>query len=228
MKVLTSIVELFFPTICYCCDSQLTEGEKHICLNCRFDLPTTNFTKLEGNIVEQAFYGRIPIVAATALFYFYKEGKIQKLIHQLKYRGEQNVGVFTGKWLGQELKDSARFNTIDCVIPVPLHKKKLKKRGYNQVEKFGKTLATILNVDYIDNVLVKVTATKTQTHKIRFDRWKNVSELFTIQNSQLIANKHILLIDDVITTGATLEACYKALNKANNINISIASIAYTK
>lgn len=228
MKVLNAIIELFYPTICYCCDNQLTEGEKHICVHCRFDLPTTNITDIQGNIVEQAFYGRIPIVAATSLFYFYKDGKIQKLIHQLKYRGEQNVGVFAGQWLGEEMINSERFTTVDCIIPVPLHKKKLKKRGYNQVEKFGKTLATKLNVSYIDNVLIKVSATKTQTHKMRFDRWKNVRELFTLQNQHLIHNKHILLIDDVITTGATLEACYKALNKAKGIQISIASIAYTK
>ncbi len=228
MNFLKDIIHIFFPEICLTCDIHLVTNEKIICLKCRHDLPLTHFSIEKNNLVEKTFYGRIPVKSATTLFYFFKKGKVQQLIHQLKYNNQQQVGIFIGNWLGDEIIESERFENIDCIIPVPLHKKKLKKRGYNQVTTFGKCLAKKLNIPFYENILTRISSTKTQTKKLRFDRWKNVHELFYVQNNSILENKHILLIDDIITTGATLEACYSALKKTKYLKVSIACMAYTK
>lgn len=228
MKILKDIFTIFFPEVCLSCNEYLATNESVICLNCRHDLPLTNFSFEENNLIEKSFYGRIPLENATSLFYFFKKGNVQRLIHELKYNKQQQVGTFIGNWLGEQLVESNRFSTIDCIIPVPLHPKKLKKRGYNQVTTFGESLAKKLAIPFYSTILIRVSSTNTQTKKLRFDRWKNVQELFHVQNNFTLENKHILLIDDVITTGATLEACYDALNKTKNLKISIACMAYTK
>tara|TARA_R110001583_G_scaffold37702_2_gene122419 strand:+ start:1281 stop:1967 length:687 start_codon:yes stop_codon:yes gene_type:complete len=228
MNFIKEIFNIFYPEICLCCKDQLTTNEKIVCIKCRHELPTTNFTGEKNNLIEKIFYGRVRIKEATSLFYFLKKGTIQQLIYELKYNNQQQVGNFIGAWLAEEILASKRFKTIDCIIPVPLHKKKLKKRGYNQVTIFGKILAKKLNIPFYENVLIKTTATKTQTKKLRLDRWKNAEHQFKIQNVEVIENKHILVIDDIITTGATLEACILSLNTAQNSTISIATMAYTK
>lgn len=225
---LHSIFNLFYPELCSICKSQLVKGEKAICISCISDLPITNFCNLTNNTVETSFYGRIPIEEATALFYFFKKGSIQELIHNLKYRNQQQVGTVLGEWLGDDLLQSNRFKNLDFIVPVPLHQKKMKKRGYNQVTTFGQSLSKKLNVPYNDTILKRITSTKTQTKRLRFDRWKNVQELFVVEQPEFVENKHILLIDDIITTGATLEACCKAFENSKNIKISIACMAYTK
>lgn len=222
------LFNLFFPEVCLCCHKHLVNNETTVCLNCRHDLPLTNFSFEENNLVEKSFYGRIPIENATALFYFLKKGNVQQLIHELKYNKQQKVGNFIGNWLGYEMLNSNRFNNIDYIIPVPLHRKKLRSRGYNQVTTFGESLAKILNINYNKKILTKISSTKTQTKKLRLDRWKNVQELFVVKNSNNLKNKHILLIDDIITTGATLEACCNAFNNIDGLKISIACMAYTK
>ncbi len=222
------IINLFFPEVCLCCKEPLTTQEFVVCIACRHELPLTHFSIEKENLVKKSFYGRIPIENATALFYFRKKGKVQQLIHELKYNNQQNVGIFIGNWLGDELVNSRLYSTVNAIIPVPLHQKKLKKRGYNQLTKFGKQLSSKLNIPYIDNVLLKVSSTKTQTKKLRLERWKNVQELFVIQNASKLEGKHILLIDDIITTGATLEACCNALLNIKDVKISIACMAYTK
>jgi ComF family protein len=228
MNFLKDIYALFYPEVCLCCFNNLTSNESVICVTCRHDLPLTNFSNQKNNAIETSFYGRIPVENATALFYFFKKGKIQHLIHALKYKKQQQVGTLLGNWLGEEIINSNQFSTIDCIVPVPLHPKKLKSRGYNQVATFGKSLAEKLNKPYIDTVLKRGQFTNTQTKKLRLDRWKNVSDIFFVENNNTLQNKHILLIDDIITTGATLEACYKAFENTKNIKISIASMAYTK
>lgn len=228
MKLLKNIFNLFYPDICLCCENHLTENEHTVCLKCRFDFSVTNFTSEKDNAVEKVFYGRIPIEKATALFYFLNKGKIQTLIHQLKYKGQQQVGTFAGNWLAEDILQSNEFKDVDVIVPVPLHKNKLKSRGYNQVTTFGKALSKKLNIPYVENALVRTSFTRTQTKKIRIERWKNVQEIFSNANPELLNHKHILLIDDIITTGATLEACYSELKKSENIKISIACIAYTK
>jgi len=181
MNFLKDIFNIFFPEICLCCNNHLATNETTICITCRHDLPFTNFSFEKDNLVEKSFYGRIPIENATALFYFIKKGKIQQLIHQLKYNKQQQVGNFIGNWLGAEMAESNRFKNIDYIIPVPLHRKKLRTRGYNQVTTFGESLSKKLNIAYNSTILVKISSTKTQTKKLRFDRWKNVQELFVVK-----------------------------------------------
>jgi ComF family protein len=223
--MLKSVLDLFFPKVCYACQFQLSDNEAYICTNCRHNLPVTNYHLDNDDFVLKTFYGRAKIEHATALLRFEKKGITQQLIHNLKYKGHEDIGMFLGKWLGEELKDIQAYQTIDTVIPVPLHKKKLRKRGYNQVAKFGQEIAKQLNTSYCDDVLVKITNTKSQVSKNRFSRWISNDELFIIQNKEKINNKHILLVDDIITSGATMEACISVLNKAHNVKISIAAMA---
>ena len=223
--MIISIVNLFFPKVCYACFNLLSDNQDTICINCRHDLPITNFHFDDNDAVKKVFYGRAKVKNGTALFRFEKKGLVQQLIHGLKYRGYEHIGVFLGNWLGGELKTLKQYNDIDAVIPVPLHKNKLKKRGYNQVTKFGQQIAKALNTTFKDHILIKVTNVKSQVNKKRFARWNNSDELFTLQKASLIEDKHILLVDDLITTGATLEACITILNKAKNVKISIATMA---
>lgn len=223
--MLKSLLHLFFPKVCNACFSLLSDNETYVCTKCRHNLPTTNFHINNDDFVSEIFYGRAKIEKSTALLRFEKKGIVQRLLHQLKYKNQENIGDFLGEWLGGELKAIKEYNSIDIVIPVPLHKKKIRSRGYNQTAKFGQQLAKALNADYIDDVLIKVTNTSSQVSKKRFARWNNNNELFKINNAEKITNMHILLVDDIITTGATLEACIIELNKADNLKISIAAMA---
>ena len=222
---LKSVINLFFPKVCYACSNYLSDNEETICINCRHDLPVTDIHFNNDDTVKKVLRGRAKIELATALFRFEKKGPVQQLIHGLKYRGYEHIGVLLGDWLGGELRDVETYKTIDMVIPVPMHKKKLKKRGYNQVAKFGQQIAMALKVDYVDDVLLKISNTTSQTTKKRIARWNNNEELFAVKNLSKIENKHILLVDDIITTGATLEACCNVLEQAKNVKISIATMA---
>lgn len=223
--MLKPVVDLLFPKVCYACHNLLSDNEDTVCIDCRHDLPVTNFHFDDSDNVKKVLYGRAKIENGTALFRFEKNGNVQRLIHNLKYKEQEQIGFILGNWLGGELKTLDTYKSIDAVIPVPLHINKLKKRGYNQVAKFGQQIARALEVDYLDDVLVKITNSKSQTTKGRFARWMNSDELFALKNMDAIENKHILLVDDLITTGATFEACINVLNQAKNIKISIATMA---
>ena len=227
MQFFKDIYHLFFPKICVCCKEQLMQNELTLCLQCRFELPVTEFIDEVDNSVEKSFFGRLPIVFGTSLFYYKTKGISQQLIYQLKYKGQQDIGVLLGNWMGAELKVCKRFSKIDVIVPVPLHENKLRKRGYNQLTTFGVRLSEILNVPFVDTILIRKSITDTQTLKHRFERWKNVQEIFYVNSPTFFENKHVLLIDDVITTGATLEACANQILKSNNVKISIATMAYT-
>jgi len=203
----------------------LGDNEEFVCTGCRHDLPVTNFHFENPDQVKKVFYGRVELENATSLLRFQKKGKVQRLLHNLKYKGYQEVGEFLGAWLGEELKTIDLYKDIDVVIPVPLHKRKLKKRGYNQVSIFAKELAKSLRAECIESVLIKISDTKSQVNKSRLARWTASNEIFSIQNLGQIHNKHILLVDDIITTGATIEACSNQLLKAKNVKISVASMA---
>ena len=220
-----SVVNIFFPKVCYACLGTLNDNEDAICVDCRHDLPVTNFHLDDSDAVKKVLYGRCKIEHGTALFRFEKKSLVQQLIHGLKYRGYQNIGFVLGNWLGGELQELEAYRDVDVVIPVPLHKKKLRSRGFNQVEKFGQQIAEALNAEYLDQVLVKISNNKSQTTKGRIARLINSDELFALEHDELIENKHILIVDDLITTGATLEACILILNQAKNIKISIATMA---
>ncbi len=225
--MIQDLINLFYPNICQICDTELFKNQNVICTNCVNELPITNFHLDNENSVKKVFYGRVPIENATSLLIFRKKGSVQKLIHSLKYRGHQEIGAYLGKWLGEELAATESYSNIDLVIPVPLHKKKLRARGFNQVEEFGKHISAALNIPYVDDVLLKKSFSSTQTLKTRLARWGNIEESFILINSDKIKNKHILLVDDLITTGATLEACSDVLLQAENTKISIATMAFT-
>ena len=228
MYLLRDLFYLFYPKTCVCCDEQLVKNEFEICLKCRFELPITNFTDEINNKIEQTFYGRFKLEFATALIYYSTKGISQKLIYQLKYKNKQNVGKLLGKWLGDELLNCTRLQSVDYIVPVPLHPKKFRSRGYNQLTTFSKSISEILGVPYIDNVLIKKSVNETQTLMHRFERWKNVNEIFYLNDADVFKDKHVLLIDDLITTGATLEACAIKLLETKSIKISIATMAYTE
>ncbi len=227
MNFFKNLIYLFFPDTCLVCEEVLNNSENNLCINCLHDLPLSYYTNMPDNEVEQSFLGRVSISSATALLLYNKKSKVQKLIYQLKYKNQQQIGFFLGNWLGAEMVLSNRFKNIDYVIPVPLHQKKLKSRGYNQVEKFGKSIAEKLQAEYVNNILLKITSTSSQTKKHRYERFKNVNEIFYLTDLFYFKNKHVLLIDDIITTGATLEACCLELLKTLDIKISIATMAYT-
>lgn len=228
MKILKSVFRLFYPELCANCENQLTENESLVCLFCRHDLPLTNFTDYSENKITKAFYGRVAIEKANTLLFYRKEGIAKKLIHELKYKGNEEIGNFFGNWLGEILKENNEFSTIDFIIPVPLHPKKLRQRGYNQVTKFGERVSHHLKKPFVENVLLRTSTSKTQTFKARFERFNNNDTKFEVKEATLLKNKHVLLIDDVITTGATLEACAKELQKIEGVKISILTMAYTE
>ena len=221
------LINLFYPNICQICDVELRKNQRILCTGCLNELPITNFHLDNDNPVKKVFHGRVPIENATSLLVFKKKGSVQKLIHRLKYRGHQEIGSYLGAWTGAELVKVNSFKEIDLVIGVPLHKKKLRARGFNQVELFGKEIAAALNIPYMDDILLKTSFSSTQTLKTRLARWGNIEESFVLFNSEKIKNKHILLVDDLITTGATLEACADVLLEVENVKISIATMAFT-
>ena len=228
MNLLLDVLHLFFPNICITCDAKLLQSEKIICTLCRHDLPIICYKSYKDNKITKAFYGRIPIEKAMAFLFYRKDGKTKQLIHALKYKGNQKVGAFIGDWFGYLLKKSNEFKDIDCIIPVPLHPKKFRKRGYNQLTTFGFRLSEHLEKPYVENILIRTSASKTQTFKQRFERFSNNATKFNVTNLSSLKNKHVLLIDDVITTGATLEACCNELLTAENVKISIVTMAYTE
>ncbi len=222
------MLNLFFPKLCRGCQSELLGNDNEICVECRHQLPLASFHKTESDEMLKLFYGRVPVENATALFYFRKNGLTQKFVHALKYRGAEKLGYIFGAWLGKELCESSVYKDVDAVIPVPLHKKKLRQRGYNQVEGFGKEIALALQVPYLDDVLIKITPTKSQVFKEKISRIFSQEEVFIAHNLEKINGKHVLLVDDIITSGATLEACSSKLLKARDIKLSFATIAITK
>ena len=228
MKLLKDFFYLFYPNICANCKEQLLQNEKVICTFCRHDLPLTNFKSYTRNKVSSIFSGRITIEKAYALLFFRKQGITKNLIHDLKYKGNESVGVFFGNWIGEIVVKNKEFSTVDFIVPVPIHAKKKKIRGYNQVTKFGECLSMHLKVPLNEDILIRQSATKTQTLKSRFERFNDLESKFSARNTSIFKEKHILIIDDIITTGATLEACAKELLKTPGIKISILTMAYTE
>jgi ComF family protein len=225
--MLSAVINLFFPKTCHACDAILIDNETDICVRCRHELPLTNYHFERPETVKKIFYGRVDLEAATALFYFHKSGRVQHLLHHLKYKGKEEIGRVFGNWLGAEILESPYFESIDIVIPVPIHSKKLKQRGYNQVALFAQQIAKILNASYVDDVLLKSINTKTQVFQSREARFQSVADSFYTQNLNTIDTQHVLLVDDIITTGATVEACALVLNPENKIRLSVATIAIT-
>jgi len=226
MNLFNDFISLFFPKTCYVCGMSLYGNEEIICLKCLAHIPETNYHLEKNNQVLQVFTGRIKLENAAAFCYYKKDGSIQKLIHQMKYHGYANIGTFLGKLYGSRLIENPAYKNIDSIIPIPLHRKKQKKRGFNQAEKFADGLAESMHILVNKNIVSRVKASSTQTKKGRYDRWENVQEIFQIKNPDLHEGKHFLLVDDVITTGATMEACLQALQVIPDVKLSVAAIAF--
>lgn len=221
----SDLLNLFYPRLCSCCSKQLDKNENVVCTSCLHQLPVTENYMEEENTTSKIFYGRVKIENASSLLLFEKKGLVQSLIHELKYKGQEEIGKFLGSWMGELLSSRDEYKGITAIVPVPLHKNKLRKRGYNQVEKFGQELALCLNAHYVDDVLVKITKSNSQTRKRRLSRWGKIEESFKINKKTKLKDAHILLVDDLVTTGATLEACIKKLQEIEGIKISIATMA---
>lgn len=218
-------LSLIYPRICVCCGNTLWQHEEIICNLCKYHLPKTHFHLEDENPVSKLFWGRAPVYSGAACFYFNKGSKVQQLIHHLKYKGRKDIGVSLGIEYGYQLKKSPFFSPVNRIIPVPLHKQKFMKRGYNQSEQFAIGLCQSMNVMLDNRKLIRIKATGTQTKKSRYNRWENVSQVFAITYPEQLENMHVLLVDDVITTGATLESCISVLSDIHGIKISVAVIA---
>ncbi|GAA4330935.1 ComF family protein [Mucilaginibacter gynuensis] len=225
---LADFISLIFPELCAACNGSLVGGEDILCIDCRYNLPYTNFHQHTDNILARQFWGKINIEGAYALLHFAKGGKVQNMVHRFKYDGVQQIGVLLGSIAGEQLTQASAYNSIDHIIPVPLHKSKLRKRGFNQSACFADGLASKLTATVVIDNLVRIKATETQTKKSRFSRFENMQEVFAVQNPEQLAGKHVLLVDDIVTTGSTLEACGLELLKIPGLKLSVAAIAYAE
>jgi len=220
-------LHLFFPHNCIGCGTDVLNNEDFLCAQCFTQLPETNFLSKPGNPVERIFYGRLPVEHAGSAFYFNKDSLLQNLIIQFKYRSNQTAAIYLGKILGNLLCGATRFNNIDIIVPLPLNKKKEFKRGYNQASLLATGVAQILNKPLVEHAVERIQFTETQTHKNRITRWQTMEGVFKVADESLLKNKHILLIDDIVTTGATLESCGAAILEVENTKLSICTLAYT-
>ncbi|MBQ6305282.1 MAG: ComF family protein [Bacteroidales bacterium] len=222
---LHSILNLFYPRVCAACGESLLKDEETVCLKCRYLLPKTGYELNPDNPLAQTFYGRVKFHAVTACFFFAKSGKVQHLIHELKYKGNKEAGVFLGQQLGETIKDAPLFQGIDYLIPVPLHPKREKQRGYNQSLMIAKGINEVTGIPIGDKYLIRAVNTATQTKKSAEERYKNVKDIFEVRFPEELEGKHVLLIDDVLTTGATLESCAHQLENISGIVVSAATAA---
>jgi ComF family protein len=219
------IVNLFYPRLCVLCNGNLLIAEKHICTACELDLPLTNFHLEKDNLLEKIFWGRTQLNRGFAFVYFKKGGSVQRMLHQLKYKGNTELAEHIGLLYGTQLQETIAKEKIEVVMAIPLHKSKLRKRGYNQSELFANGLAEALQIENHSGCIIRNKATETQTKKTRFDRWQNVESIFSVKDVEQLKYKHILLVDDVITTGSTIEACANELLQIEGCKVSVASIA---
>ncbi len=222
--MLTDFLNLIFPASCLACRKTLLKNEEHICTHCRYDLPRTNYHLLENQEVKQRFIGRVKLDFASSYLFFRKGGGVQAMLHALKYNGNEEIGKILGNWYGEELKKANHH--WDMILPVPLHPSKLLKRGYNQTDSFAEGLAGSLETKWERNNLIRLKATVSQTKKSnRVERWQNVDSIFGIKEPQKLKGQKILLVDDILTTGATLEACSQTILETACQSVSIATIA---
>ena len=219
------LLQLFYPRLCILCEKQLTEDEQYVCLHCFCDLPRTNYHKRLHNPTVKLFAGTLLLNKVITFLLFEKDGKVQRLIHAIKYMNNKQLAKYLGRIAAIEMQTDGLFKGIDLLIPVPLHPKKQRKRGYNQAEWIAKGIETICQCPIENDVLFREIDTDSQTRKTIYERHRNVEEIFSLKNADSLKDKHVLLIDDVITTGATLNACIKTLSSIPDIRISIFSLS---
>lgn len=223
--IFEDFIALFYPRVCVACHTSLIKGEEVLCTSCLVELPKTSYSRYDENPVRQRLMGRLPLQFASAFLKFRKGGLVQNLLHELKYNNRPEIGVRMGHLYGVELLQSGLGSEFDVIIPVPLHASRMRKRGYNQSAKFAEGLSEALNVCWEESISLRTNATNTQTRKGRADRWSNVKDAFSIGDTEKVIGKRILLVDDVITTGATIEACGQHLVDAGCSSLGVACIA---
>ncbi len=226
MALINDFMSLIYPRHCEACSISLLKHEQFICNLCQINLPKSNYHHQLNHELSFVFAGRIPFENALSFYVFEKSGRVQKLLHAIKYQNQKELAQFIGELYAKDLIENNSLKTVDVILPIPLHAKKLKQRGYNQSEWFAKGIAQQLNISLNASALQKVNATNTQTNKKKFERWQNVEGVFKLQIPEVLKNKHVLIVDDVITTGATIEAAWQALKNIEGIRVSILSIAF--
>lgn len=224
--MIDDFISLFFPRFCLGCNGTLLKGEKQVCIHCYTNAENTDSHLDKENFIKQKFYGKVDVSLALAYFVFLKGGIVQHLLHNLKYENQPELGLELGMRYASELLNYSEEWPFELIVPVPLHRSKLKLRGYNQSEEFANGLACTLNIP-VNNALKRIKATTTQTSKSKLERWKNVDQIFEVIDKEVVG-KHILLVDDVITTGSTLESCIQTLNAAGASEVSVMAIAAAK
>ncbi|MDR3365822.1 MAG: ComF family protein [Prevotellaceae bacterium] len=229
-SLFSDFVNLIYPNSCEVCGTLLSLRERVMCISCRYKLPRTGYWLQKGNPVEQIFWGRAPVANACALFFMGKGSPYRKLLHRLKYSNKPHIGVALGQLLGNELAKVDAYGDVDFIIPIPLHIKRERKRGYNQSEKIADGIAQSTGKPVRTDLVFRQLYNETQTKKTREERWSNVSGIFAVRPkaAELLAGKHVLLVDDVLTTGSTIEACITALLSAASCRISVATAAMAK
>jgi ComF family protein len=225
--LLTDFLHLFFPHVCSGCGSDIINDNHQLCIRCLSHLPKTHFFEKAGNPVEEKFYGRLPVRQAGSAFYFTKKSLIENIVYEFKYKGNKEIGKYMGQMLGQLLAESKRFEDVDIIIPLPLNVRRLKKRGYNQSMVLAEGIQSVWNKPVNDKAVIRNINTETQTLSGRIARLENMQNVFAVAEPETIQNKHVLLIDDVVTTGASLEACAVEILKTPGTTLSIATLAYT-
>lgn len=225
--IIDSLLHLFFPHTCAGCGTDILHRDQLICLHCIDRLPQTGFHRYADNPVEKIFRGRLPVACATSLLYFTKSSVLQHLVHQFKYNGKMEIGRFIGQRMGETLREASRFGMVDALVPLPLHAARERKRGYNQSGILCEGMAEVMQLPVLKNIITRKSATETQTRKRRTERWSNISGRFELLKPEAIKGRHILLVDDVITTGATLEACGQEIITAGEAQLSIFTMAYS-
>ncbi|PQJ21760.1 ComF family protein [Tenacibaculum sp. SG-28] len=228
MALFRDLLDLFFPRLCVNCYTPLLKQEVTLCVRCTHHLPVITYNEATKKMLHEIFYGIVPITSIYSLLYYRNKGIAKQLIHALKYKNQEEIGVFLADCMLLQIQKYVLFRQVDCITIVPLHKKKLRQRGYNQVYSFAKRISEKLELPLESGKLVRVSSSTTQTVKQRFERFSNKATKFLLEDPAFYENKHILLIDDVITTGGTLIDCCNALRTASNISISICCMAYTE
>lgn len=223
---LKSLQHLLLPHQCMGCGNDQLQENEPLCHTCFLDLPRTYFEGIPENPVEKTFHGRLELKAATSLFYFTKDQLLQEILHQFKYKGQKNIGIYLGGLMGDVLKQESRFQNIDCIIPMPMVRKKEKKRGYNQADLIAEGIAIHMQLPVLQNMVLRTSGVKSQTGLNRMMRWENVKDRYVLKQADALKNRHVLLVDDVVTTGASLESCSMEIMRANPASLSIATIAF--
>lgn len=222
---LGSFVRLLFPHYCNVCGEPLKEGEEAICLTCNLNMPRTNYHLQKDNPVEKMFWGKMPLERATSYFFYRKGGDYRNILHRLKYEGRKDLAETMGRFMAAELKETGFFEEIDTLIPVPLHPRKQRMRGYNQSEYIARGIAAVTSIPIDTTSITRTKNTESQTHKSAYERWENTNGIFRLLHPERFTGKHILIIDDVLTTGATITACADTLTTIKDIRISVLTLA---